>query len=94
MLDGRVSISIRRSAIGHWDPEAAAKQGKELVKENPLLFDNRFAPLKQGFKKLIGMGIQVSPDVLRIDETVVVSFHGGDEMIRQFRSPFSRQETE
>ena len=94
MLDGRVSISIRRSAVGHWDSEAAAKAGKELAAENPLLFDTLFAPVKQGFKKLIGMGIQVSPDVMRIDETVVVNFHGGDEMIRQFRSPFSRQETE
>ena len=94
MLDGRVSISIRRSAVGHWDPEAAAKAGKELVKENPLLFDTLFASVKQGFKKLIGMGIRVSPDVMRIDETVVVNFRGGDEMIRQFRSPFSRQETE
>ena len=89
MLDGRVSISIRRSAVGHWDPDAAAKAGRELVAENPLLFDTLFAPVKQGFKKLIGMGIRVSPEVMRIDESVVVNFHGGDEMLRQFRNPFS-----
>ena len=89
MLDGRVSISIRRSAVGHWDPDAAAKAGKELVAENPLLFVTLFAPVKQGFKKLIGMGIRVSPEVMRIDESVVVNFHGGDEMLRQFRNPFS-----
>ena len=94
MLNGRVSISIRRSAVGHWDPDAAAKAGKELVTENPLLFDTLFAPVKQGFKKLIGMGIRVSPDVMRIDETVVVNFHGGDDMLKQFRNPFSRQKPE
>jgi len=94
LLDGRVSISVRRSAIGHWDPDAAAKAGKELVAENPLLFDSLFAPVKQGFKKLIGMGIRVSPEVMRVDETVVVNFHGGDEMLKQFRNPFSRQRLE
>lgn len=81
MLDGRVSISIRRSAVGHWDQDAAARAGKELVAENPLLFDTLFAPVKQGFKKLIGMGVRLSPDVMRIEETVVYSFHGGDEML-------------
>ena len=94
LLDGRVSISIRRSAIGHWDPDTATKAGKELVAENPLLFDTLFAPVKQGFKKLIGMGIRVSPEVMRVDETEVVNFHGGDEMLKQFRNPFIRQRLE
>ena len=61
MLDGRISISIRRSEVGHWDPEAAMKEGKALTEAHPLLFNTLFSPIKTGFKKLIGMGIEVSP---------------------------------
>ena len=59
MLDGRITISIRRSAVGHWDPNAAAKEGKALAQNNPLLFDTLFAPVKSGFKKLLGTGIPI-----------------------------------
>ena len=87
MLEGRVSISIRRSSVGHWDPASAAREGKRQTEQNPMLFDTLFAPVKQGFKKLIGMGIPISPETMQIQEIVIVLFHGGHEMLRAFRNP-------
>ena len=84
MLSGRITISVRRSRVGHWDPAAAAAEGKALTEKNPALFDTLFAPVKSGFKKLLGMGIPISPKTMEIEETVVVSFQGGDEMLRRF----------
>lgn len=90
MLEGRVTISIRRSSVGHWDADAAVTEGKALVETNPALFSTLFSPIKTGFKKLVSMGIPLSPDVLRLEEKVVVSFHGGDDMLKAFRNPFAQ----
>lgn len=90
LLGGNVSISIRRSTTGHWNADAAAEEGRAPVEKNRLLFPTLFAPIKLGFKKLIGMGIPASPEVMRIDETTVVNSYGGDDMIREFRNPYKQ----